>query len=96
VAVFVAAMGAITIGNDNAARLLARAFLTSISACIPIPLLVWTVLAWRGGFEILDIRNLPFAATLFVLWALGATLFGWLLALALVFLKNRYSRSARV
>jgi hypothetical protein len=96
VAVFVAAMGAITIGNDNSARLLARAFLTSVSACIPVPVLVWTALAWRARFEILDIRNLPYTATLFVLWSLGVAVLGWLLALALVFLKNRYSRAARV
>lgn len=90
VAVLVAALGTILSVSGRPARLLWRAFLTSLGACIPVPIVTWTALAWRSGFEILDIRNLPFIATILVLWALAVTVCGWLLALAIMFLKNRH------
>jgi hypothetical protein len=90
VAVLVATLGAILGVNSGPARLLWRAFVTSVSACIPAPIVVWTILALRSGFEIFDYRNLPYAAILLVLWALAVTVSSWLLALAVIFLKNRY------
>ena len=87
-AALLAALGAIATVNNNAGRLLLRAFLTALSACIPVPLITWAVLAWRGGYEILDSRNLPFVALLSGMWALLVTFLGWLLAVAFVFLRN--------
>jgi hypothetical protein len=94
-AVFIAALGAILPVNGSPVRLLWRAFLASLSACVPVPTITWAVLAWRSGFEILDPRNLPYAVTLFVLWTLAVTVLGWLLALSYALLKNRYARAGR-
>jgi len=93
-AVIIAALAAILPAHGNLARLLWRAFLASLSACVPVPTITWAVLAWRSGFEILDLRNLPFAVILFVLWMLAVTVLGWLLALSYALLRNRYSRGA--
>lgn len=95
VAVLIAALGAILPVNGSPARLLCRAFLASLSACVPMPTITWAVLAWRSGFEILDLRNLPYALILFALWTLAVTVLGWLLALTYAFLKNRHSRVGR-
>lgn len=89
IAVFVAALGAILTTDSSPARLFWRAFFTSFGACVPVPTLTWAVLLWRVGTEILDLRNLPFATILFVLWMVGVTVLGWLLALSFAFLKNR-------
>jgi len=93
-AVFIAALSAILPVNGNPARLLWRAFLASLSACVPVPTITWAVLGRRSGFEIFDPRNLPYAAILFVLWTLAVTVLGWLLALSCTLLRNRYSRGA--
>jgi hypothetical protein len=93
-AIFISAIGAVLNANGRPALLLSRAFLTSLSACIPVPIAIWTVLQWREGYEILDLRNLPLAAVLFVISTLIATILGWLLALAVTFLRNRCSRPA--
>lgn len=94
-AVFIAGLAASLPVNGGPVRLLWRAFLASLSACVPVPTIAWAVLAWRSGFEILDLRNLPYAVTLFVLWMLAVTVLGWLLALTYALLKNRYSRAGR-
>lgn len=94
VVVLVAAIGAIMVASSGPARLLGRALLTSLSACIPAPTIVWTILASRSRFEMLDPRNLPYAAVLFVLWALAVALLGWLLALAFVFLSHRKGKTS--
>jgi hypothetical protein len=93
-AIFISAIGAVLNANGRRAQLLSRAFLASLSACIPLPIAIWTFLLWRGGYEILDLHNLPLAVVLFVISTLVATLLGWLLALAFTFLRNRYSRPA--
>jgi hypothetical protein len=90
IAVLIAALGATLTANVRPAHLLWRAFLTSISACIPVPIVIWLALALRSGFEILDFWNMPYAATLFTLWALVVTIFAWLVALGFTFLKSRY------
>jgi hypothetical protein len=55
VAVLLAALGANLGMKGGLAPQLRRAFLTSLGACIPVPTITWTALAWRSGFEILDL-----------------------------------------
>jgi hypothetical protein len=94
IAIVVAALGAVLSASRRPAHLLGRAFVTSLSACIPVPTITWLVILWRSGTEILDLRNLPLAIIGFVLWTVVVTVLGWLLALAVTFFKNRYSRAA--
>jgi hypothetical protein len=68
------------------------ALLTSLSACVPLPVIVCLVLEWRWGYEVLSPDNFPFLIAIFIFWAFAAAISGWLLALAFTFLKNRYSR----
>ena len=90
-AVLIAALGAVLCVNDKPGRLMRRALLASLAACVPLPIITWTALAWQSGFQILDVRNLPYIATLSVLWALVVTLLGWLVALLLRLLRNKHS-----
>ena len=91
----IAAIGAVVGPNGEASRLFWRAFLTSLSACVPIPMVTWTLLLWRTGTEILDFRNLPFAATVLGLLTLLVAVGGWLLALMFRFVRHRYSFTAQ-
>ena len=92
VAIIVAALGAI-LTNPSPDILLGRVFLVSLSACFLVPMLIYLALAVHGGFEVLDLRNLPFAAILLGLWTLAVTILGCLLAVALTFLGNQHSTS---
>jgi hypothetical protein len=87
--VLVSALSAILGGSGGPADLLRRAFLTSFSACVRVPTVIWAALAWRAGFEILDIRNLPYVTTLFVFWSLIVTFVSCLLAMAFTFLSSK-------
>jgi hypothetical protein len=88
-AIFFAALSAILRVDGGRSQLFWRAFLTSFSAYIPLPLLIWTGMLGHACYEILDIRNFPFAVVAFMLCALLATVVGWLLALAVTTFRKK-------
>jgi hypothetical protein len=53
VTISIAALGAVLPVKGGPARLLCRTLITSFSACFAIPTIVWALLAWREGLEIL-------------------------------------------
>jgi hypothetical protein len=93
VAIFVSVLGAVLPQKSSPARLLCQSLITSFSACFAIPTIVWTVLAWREGLEILYVANLPYIAILFTLWSLVVAVMSWLIAMVFTFLKKKYSRA---
>lgn len=64
-AIFIRAIGALPSASSTPAQLLAPAFLASLSACVPVPIAIWTVLLWRGGYEILDPSKSSFRGSAF-------------------------------
>lgn len=95
VAVLIAGFGAILAVDSGSTGFFWRAFVTAFSACVPVPTVVWTLLAWRARFQLLDFRNLPYAVILFALWTAVVTVLAWLLATVLTFLKHRRSPAQR-
>jgi hypothetical protein len=81
VAVILGALGANLSVNRGWFSILWRAFLTSFSVCVPVPILVWTLLAWRAGYEVFDTRNFPMVLMIFVMFAVVITVPSWVLAL---------------
>jgi hypothetical protein len=88
-AVIVAFLGAILTVSRTPGRLLWRAFLTSLSACVPVPIFTYSTLAQRNGWDLYDPHNLPLVEIIFPLWALVVAVIGWLLAWAFTYVKNR-------
>lgn len=80
-AILVAASSAALGASSDWKEVLGRTFLTSISACIPIPAIVYSVLLWKWGDEVFDIHNLPFFLILLAMWSGAATIIGLLVAL---------------
>lgn len=77
--------------SKGGAKALRSSLLTSLSACVPIPTAFYIVAASKSGYEISDPRNLPFAVSLFVLWALAVAFLCWtiILIVAFVFEKGK-------
>jgi hypothetical protein len=93
VAALVSALNGLVVVDGRPFDLLRRTFLTSVSLCIPVPLSVWTLLEWRSGYELLDVRNFPLAAFLVVAFSLVGAVLGWLIALASIPFRNWYGAS---
>lgn len=87
--VIVTFLGAIVSVGRTPFRLFWRALLTSLSACVPVPVFTYSTLAERKGLDLHDAFNLPLAETIFVSWALVVAVMGWLLAWAFTYVKNR-------
>lgn len=88
-AIFLAALGAQLSREKALHRVLWRALLASLGACVLIPSLVWGLMIWHHGDQVFDIRNLPFIMIIFVFWALAVALPGGLLAFAYLHIRNR-------
>jgi hypothetical protein len=73
--------------NRGLYRILWRAFLTSLSICVPVPTIVWTALAWNSGYQVFDPRNFPLIVAVFVICAVMITIPSWVLALVIENLK---------
>jgi len=89
VAIIVAALSANLSPNRGLYHTLWRAVCTSFSIWIPIPGIVWTLLAWRMGLELSYPANFPLNMFIFVFFAVTTTIPSWILALVLENLKTR-------
>jgi hypothetical protein len=85
--IIVTAIGTIWATNRGWRELLRRALLTSLSACIPLPLTVSCVLMWRFEYDLFSWSGPPVLLAVLLVWSLVVTLLSWLLALA--FSANR-------
>ena len=88
IAIILAAVSANLSVSRSLYRILSRAFLTSLGICVPLPTIVWTVLALHAGYEISDPRNFAFIVALFFSCAVMITIPSWALALVFENLKT--------
>jgi len=81
VVVLVVILGTMANSSGNWISSARRAFVTALAACIPLPVVVCTVLGWpiqRWG--VFAPENLLVLVGLFLVWALVVTILGWLVA----------------
>jgi hypothetical protein len=83
IAVIVAALSAKMSLNRGVYHILWRAFCTSFSIWVPIPGIVWTLIAWHMGLELSYPANFPFNMFIFIFFAAATTIPSWILALVL-------------
>jgi hypothetical protein len=69
--------------NRGLYRILWRAFYTSIAIWVPVPGVVWTILASNAGLDQSDPRNFELNMLILVVFAVMITIPSWLLALVL-------------
>jgi hypothetical protein len=96
VAAVLSAWSAELSSNKSWQRLLWRAFVSSIAVCVPVPVLVWSLMAWHLGYEVFDARNFPFVFFILTTWALMITGPSWLLSLGYANSKDRRGQVGRV
>jgi hypothetical protein len=88
-AVVVATIGAVLSVNSSWGHILGRASLASLGACVPVPTIICTALAWHWGYEAFSAENLPFLVGIFIGWAVAVTIPSWLLALTYTIFRRR-------
>lgn len=90
VTVFASTLGAVAGVACNWICLARRSFLTSASACVPLPLIIITSLGWRDiGLDVFSPKDFPVLIILFLIWALVVTIPASLIAVAFKTVANR-------
>ena len=73
-------------------KVMYRTFWASLGICLPIPTIVWSLVAWRYGYRIFTFDSLPYIVYILTIWALILTVSSWVLALLYVSLKDHFLR----
>jgi ascorbate-specific PTS system EIIC-type component UlaA len=94
IAILVAAVGALVAAEHGWKGVMVGGFLTSLWACVPLPVIVCLVLAHRYGYDG-SAGDFAVLVILFVLWALAVAVSSWLLTFIVMLLKRPLLREGR-
>jgi hypothetical protein len=90
VAVSVIILGTLLGVNLRWREMIYRAFIVGAAECVPIPATVCVIVAHNWGYEMSSPSNFLVLILIFLFWSIILTGPSWLLALALLYLKNRW------